>query len=377
MFPRELVFVGGSHRSAIGNVHRIACAMDGKFRLAGGAFSRSVEVSRETGHVWCLDDTRVYSDIVELIHAERGKGVAVAVLTPVFQHAGAIEQLLQAGFDVISEKPLVASSGEARAVLTQTSSSVGRLFTTFNYTGYPMVRELRERIRRGDFGAIKQMRLTMQQEGYVKLDATGNPVPPQAWRREDRDIPTVSLDLGMHVVQLQRFLLPSRPVSVYSRMSSFGNFGEVIDDVDVMYTCHDGLSVHGWWSKSAAGYANGLSVEVFGTEGSARWVQIDPETLNLSNTTGVRSSIHRGSVGCILAGEPRYNRFKAGHPDGFIEAFANLYSDIANEIAVPESGTLSQTYVSEFSAQQSLELLVLLESAVESSRRGVEVKVGE
>jgi predicted dehydrogenase len=351
--------------------------MDGKFRLAGGAFSRSVEVSRETGHVWCLDDTRVYSDIVELIYAERGKGVAVAVLTPVFQHAGAIEQLLQAGFDVISEKPLVASSGEARAVLTQTSSSVGRLFTTFNYTGYPMVRELRERIRRGDFGAIKQMRLTMQQEGYVKLDATGNPVPPQAWRREDRDIPTVSLDLGMHVVQLQRFLLPSRPVSVYSRMSSFGNFGEVIDDVDVMYTCHDGLSVHGWWSKSAAGYANGLSVEVFGTEGSARWVQIDPETLNLSNTTGVRSSIHRGSVGCILAGEPRYNRFKAGHPDGFIEAFANLYSDIANEIAVPESGTLSQTYVSEFSAQQSLELLVLLESAVESSRRGVEVKVGE
>ena len=351
--------------------------MDGKFRLAGGVFSRSAEVSSETGRIWCLDETRVYPKITDLIQAERGKDVTVAVLTPVFQHAEAIELLLQTGFHVISEKPLVASSGEARMVTRQASSSAGRLFTTFNYTGYPMIRELRERIRRGDFGTVKQMRLTMQQEGYVKLDSTGNPVPPQPWRREDRDIPTVSLDLGMHVVHLQRFLMPSRPVSVYSRMSSFGNFREVIDDVDVMYTCHDGLFVHGWWSKAAPGHANGLSVEVLGTEGSARWVQFDPEILKLSNTTGVTSSIHRGSVGCIVAGEPRYNRFKAGHPDGFIEAFANLYSDIAIEIGISESGTSNQTYVSEFSAEQSLELLVLLEAAVESSRTGVEVKVGE
>ncbi len=373
----KVCFFGGSYRSAIGNVHRIASSMDGKFELVGGCFSRSQSDNQETARLWNLDHSRIHSCLEDLIEAEHSRIDAVVVLTPVFAHSSAIESLLGAGFNVISEKPLVANSHEAQSLIKICRGRGPKLLTTFNYTGYPMIRELRERIRRGDFGRIRQIRLTMQQEGYVKLDATGNPVPPQAWRREDRDIPTVSLDLGMHVVHLQRFLLPSRPVSVYSRMSSFGNFGEVIDDVDVMYTCHDGLFVHGWWSKAAAGYANGLSVEVFGTEGSARWVQLDPEILDLSDTSGVRNSIHRGSVGCIVAGEPRYNRFKAGHPDGFIEAFANLYSDIANEISVSETNTLSQTYVSEFSAQQSLELLVLLESAVESSRRGVEVKVGE
>jgi predicted dehydrogenase len=142
-----------------------------------------------------------------------------------------------------------------------------------------------------------------------------------------------------------------------------------------MYRCDEGLFVHGWWSKSAAGYANGLSVEVFGSEGSARWVQSEPEVLQLSDTSGTTRSIHRGTAGCLVASEPRYNRFKAGHPDGFIEAFANLYADIATEIDGATSATGSGTYVSEFSASQSLELLRLLEASVRSSQEGVMVKV--
>jgi predicted dehydrogenase len=334
-----------------------------------------LEVSHETGEKWRLEASRIYSSVDELIAAEMGRCVAVVVLTPVFEHSVGIGALLNAGFNVISEKPLVANSREAELVVEQVRGAQGRLFTTFNYTGYPMVRELRERIRRGDFGLIKQMRLTMQQESFVKRDASGKPVPPQAWRRKDREIPTVSLDLGMHVVHLQKFLVPQRATSVISRMDSFGHFEEVIDDVDVMYRCDDGLFVHGWWSKSAAGYANGLSVEIFGSEGSARWVQSEPEVLQLSDTSGTTRNIHRGTAGCMVASEPRYNRFKAGHPDGFIEAFANLYSDIATEFDGAKLATGGGTYASEFSASQSLELLRLLEASVRSSQEGVMVKV--
>ena len=293
MSPREIAFVGGALNSAIGNVHRIASQMDGRFSLVGGCFSRNPRTNAETAENWGIGAGRVYADVHELIDAEQGRLDAVAVLTPVFSHAPIITALIEKGFNVISEKPLVSDFDEADRLQSALQRTGGRLLVTFNYTGYPMIRELRERIRRGDFGVIKHIRLTMQQESFVKRDAQGNNISPQSWRLEDRTIPTVSLDLGMHVVHLQQFLMPGAPSSVLSRMDSFGAFDEVVDDVDIMYRCEGGLYVHGWWSKSAAGHANGLSVEVFGSEGSARWVQMEPELLKLRNTTGVESAIHR------------------------------------------------------------------------------------
>jgi len=372
---RDIAFVGGGIGSAIGNVHRISSQMDGNFQLVGGCFSRSPNANAETGSRWGLSETRIYRDLFELIDSERERVSTVAVLTPVFSHASIISVLLEEGFNVISEKPLVSSLDEARHLMAVAERSASQLYVTFNYTGYPMIRELRARILRGDFGQVRQMRLTMQQESYVKRDPEGNPIPPQVWRREDRSIPTVSLDLGMHVVHLQQFLLPQKPRSVTSRLASFGNFNDVVDDVDVMYACEEGLFVHGWWSKSAAGYTNGLSVELFGTEGSAKWVQLDPETLRLRGTGGSEQIIHRGTNDCIVAGLSRYNRFKAGHPDGFIEAFANTYADIAMRLDDPKKVETPFTYVDEFSVAQSAMLLATLDAAVEAARTRREVEI--
>lgn len=342
--------------------------MDGCFRLVGGCFSPDSIENQATAERWGVDPSRVYRDVSELIQAERGGDIAVAVLTPVFSHAPITTALLQGGFDIVSEKPLVADVSEAECLQSEARHSRSRLLVTFNYTGYPMIRELRARLERGDFGTVRQVRLTMQQESYVRRNQDGQPILPQPWRREDREIPTVSLDLGMHVVHLQHFLVPQVPKTVSSRMSSFGQIGEVIDDVDIMYECDKGLFVHGWWSKAAAGHTNGLSVEVFGTEGSARWVQLDPEVLRLRSVSGVESLIHRGTLGNLLAGQPRFNRFKAGHPDGFIEAFANTYSDIATEFSKPRDVHQPLSPVGEFSVDQSLMLLKLLAGAVESAR---------
>jgi predicted dehydrogenase len=367
----KIGFIGGSVKSAIGPVHSIATRLDNRFELVAGCFSRDAAVNAKTGREWGVSDSRVYSDFLSMLHEEHKKLDAVAVLTPVFSHAPIICAVLEHGLPVISEKPLVSTSAEVDLIRSTLPRRSHSLFVTFNYTGYPMIRELRARIARGDFGDVHSIRLTMQQESYVRRREDGQTARPQAWRLEDREIPTVSLDLGMHVVHLQQFLTGGKPTRVTSRMNSFGAFPEVIDDVDVMYYTDSGSYVHGWWGKSALGYANGLSVEVFGSAGSARWVQMDPEFLSLRSTDGKDSRVHRGSLGCLVASHDRYNRFKAGHPGGFIEAFANMYADIAEMLAInslesDEHGTESQRYV--FDVENSATVTDLLSKATAAAR---------
>jgi len=304
--------------------------MDGSFRLESGCFSRDAEVNQDTAVAWGVDSGRAYADLFEMLDGERELLDAIVVLTPVHSHATIIAACLELGYNVISEKPLAGTLEDCRLVQDALSRFPRRFALTMNYTGYPMVRELRARIQRGDFGNLRSVRMTMQQEGYVRRGANGEVPRPQAWRLVDGEIPTVSLDLGAHVVHLLRFLTGEWPSRVMSRMSSFGAFESVIDDVDVLMESPTGLSAHAWWGKGALGYPNGLSVELFGDGGSAKWVQTDPEHLFLRSSAGVESRIHRGIAGCLVAGAGRYNRFKSGHPDGFLEAFANCYTDIAN-----------------------------------------------
>jgi predicted dehydrogenase len=373
MSPLRIGFVGGAIDSAVGNSHRIASQMDGCFQLVAGSFSRSRDKNLRTAREWNVGSDRAYDDVMALIDAEKSTLDAVAVLTPVFSHASIIAAILDSGLNVISEKPLVANLQECESLATVLKPNGPQLAVTFNYTGYPMVRELKSRIARGDLGVVRSMRLTMQQEGYLRKTSTGEPVRPQNWRLEDREIPTVHLDLGMHVLQMQDFLVPGNATRVWSRMDSFGSFPQVIDDADFAYYCDSGLFVHAWWGKAALGYPNGLSVEVFGEDGSARWVQANPEQLLLRGATGIESSIHRGSLGNVTAGALRYNRFKAGHPDGFLEAFANVYCDIAEVIRSDDRS--SNDYV--FTLDQSRRLLALLQHGSESAMRGPIVQNGK
>jgi len=304
--------------------------MDRRFELVSGCFSRDTETNRLTAQEWGVSSDRTYGDIFEMLDGEKGRIDLIAILTPVHAHAPVIAACVEMGFDVISEKPLSGSVDDCQVISDALTRYPRFLAVTMNYTGYPMVRELRERIRRGDLGSVHSVRMTMQQESFVRRGPDGTTPRPQAWRLIDGEIPTVSLDLGTHVVHMYKFLFGSFPQRVMSRMDSFGSFPEVIDDVDVLMESDTGPFFHGWWGKSALGYPNGLSVEVFGSAGSAKWVQMDPEHLMVRTPDGIEHKIHRGSRDCIVASLPRYNRFKAGHPDGFIEAFANCYSDIAD-----------------------------------------------
>ena len=340
--------------------------MDSRFSLESGCFSRRDDVNRASAEAWGVEPNRVYASYEAMLDGEKGGLDAVVVLTPVGDHATMIEHCLERGYNVISEKPLTGSVAECERIARALQKSNQFLSVTFNYTGYPMVRELRHRVQRGDFGHIHAVRLTMQQEGFSRLGADGTPVSPQAWRLQDGEIPTVSLDLGTHVVHLLEYVAGKTPVEVMGRMNSFGNFPNVIDDVDMSFNCADGSFAHAWWSKSALGHSNGLSIELYGAEGSARWVQIDPELLVLRDTGGQETRIHRGSRGVMVANEPRYNRFKAGHPSGFIEAFANCYWDIADALDAHYAGTSGLPF-NVFGMTESLRTLLTLEAGTRSS----------
>jgi predicted dehydrogenase len=341
--------------------------MDSRFTLESGCFSRKPDVNRMTAVSWGLAEDRVHASYEQMLDAEAANLDAIVVLTPVADHARMIEDCLERGLHVISEKPLTGSVAECKRLEQALAGSGKFLAVTFNYTGYPMIRELRELVRRGDFGSIHSVRLTMQQEGFSRRDADGKPLTPQSWRLEDGVIPTVSLDLGTHVLHLLEFVVGKVPAEVSSRMGSFGSFRQVVDDVDVLINCTDGSFAHAWWSKSALGHSNGLSIEVFGTEGSAKWVQVDPEFLYLRDNGGLETKAHRGSRGTLVANEPRYNRFKAGHPSGFIEAFANCYVSIADGLDRLEAGDQdSGDYV--FGLHNSLRVLTTLESATAAAQ---------
>nr|WP_207641562.1 Gfo/Idh/MocA family oxidoreductase [Syntrophomonas palmitatica] len=206
----------------------------------------------------------------------------------------------------------------------------------------------------------------MPQEGFARLDKNGHIPKPQNWRLEDGSIPTISLDLGVHLHHITYFLSEEKPLDVVADQSTYGHFQNVVDNVMCIARYTGNLRTQIWYSKCALGNSNGLRVRVYGSHGSAEWFQMRPEELIISDIKGKHEILDRAGSVC-LADELRYNRFKAGHPAGFIEAFANLYYDIADSlIDFNEKGYYNSPYV--FDAVQAVEGLEMMEAINKSAQ---------
>jgi len=208
--------------------------------------------------------------------------------------------------------------------------------------------------------------MEMPQEGYIKKDSNGNPSKIQSWRLEKKKNPLIHLDLFSHLHHLIYYLLRIRPLSVISDQQSYGWFSDVIDNVVCL--CKYSNNVHGqvWFSKSALGYRNGLRLRIYGSKASAEWYQANPEELIVSHVDGRRNVIDRGSSTFLLS-EKRYNRFKAGHPSGFIEAFANLYSDIADSLYSYKETNSIPNNDEVFGSTLALEGMKMIEAMIKST----------
>jgi predicted dehydrogenase len=352
----RIAFLGGAVNSAVGYTHFNACRLDGHFRVDAGCFSRHDDQNERTAKVYGISPERRYSDWQTLLKQERGQVDALVILTPTPSHAEIAIAAVQAGYPVICEKALATSVDECLQIENAVKANHGYLAVTYNYSGYPMVRELRRIISEGRFGALQQIQIEMPQEGFLRVNAN-----PQDWRRKDYAVPTVSLDLGVHVHHLVDFLSGGlKPISLVGEQASYGQLPGIVDNVYCIARYEDDLRLQAWWGKTALGHRNGLRVRVYGEKASAEWYQMDPEVLRWADNEGHHYLLDRGSGEAKTAQEPRYNRFKAGHPSGFIEAFANLYADFAEEIRDFANGEIPRSpYV--FGAAHALNGLNFLE----------------
>lgn len=304
--------------------------MDQRFEVVSGCFSRDPHCNLETAIEYGVPADRTYDTLERLLAGERGRIDAIVILTPTDQHAPQVVRCLSEGLPVICEKALVANLDEAKSVAAAVEATRGFLAVTYNYTGYPMLRELRQMVDDGRLGRIRQVQIEMPQEGFARLDRQGNPIRPQGWRLKDGQVPTISLDLGIHLHSLVSFLTGEHPLEVVAEAATHGNFKDVVDNVNCIARFSQDIHCGIWYSKTALGYRNGLKVRLFGDEGGVEWLQEDPEHLIYGDRQGRRMVIDRATGDVSVANQARYTRFKAGHPAGFVEAFANYYHDIAD-----------------------------------------------
>ena len=365
----SLGFIGGGINSAVGQAHYCASQMDKRWDLCAGVFSQHADVNRETAEAWHVDQQRVYPDLAQFVAQEQQRLDAVVVLTPTPSHADVVCTLLEHGMAVICEKALTASIADVERIRAAHRAD-SFLAVTYNYSGYPMVRELRRRIEAGELGQIHQIQIEMPADVYLQFKQ-GAYLTPQSWRLEDGEIPTILLDLGVHLHHLCHFLTGLNPLEVNADYHNYSRFEGVVDDAHLWVKYEKGMHASMWMSKTALGHRNGLRIRLYGEKGSAEWYQMDPEQLILSDQQGRRVTLDRGCEGGDFL---QYERFKPGHPIGFVEAFANLYGDIADALLDHQQGIENaRPYV--YGLEHAAQGLQLLRAATVANEQRQWVKV--
>jgi predicted dehydrogenase len=331
-WPIRVACLGGGYHSAVGRCHNAALSLDHRLEVVAGCFSLENDENLLTASKYGLSADLVHGSFEEMLRVKPRPFDAVIVLTPTDQHAAHVVRCLDEGIPVICEKALATSSAEIDQIRSSLQAADGFLAVTYNYLGYPMLRELRAMIAAGRLGTLRHVMIEMPQEGYLRVDGAGEPIIPQSWRLTDRSVPMLSLDLGTHIHSIVRFLSGQRPSSVVATEDTFGNFEKVVDNVVSTVRYDGGLLCGVWFSKSALGHRNGLRVRAFGDRAAAEWHQMNPEFVTFCENDGRQQIIDRSAPGIGVANQDRYGRFKVGHPAGFVEAFANCYWDISEAL---------------------------------------------
>ncbi|MDP1873975.1 Gfo/Idh/MocA family protein [Phenylobacterium sp.] len=330
----RLGMVGGGPGAFIGGVHRMAARLDGRWSLVAGAFSSDPAVSAEFGASLGLSPERAYGDWAEMARAEAGRqdGIdAVAVVTPNHLHAQICAAFLAAGVPVICDKPLTIDLTSAKALAEQVAASGLPFVLTHNYSGYPMVREARALVAAGRLGPLRVVQVEYAQDWLARA-LPGN---RQAdWRGDPaRAGPGGALgDIATHAFHLTRFVTGQAVAALSADLSTFVPGRRVDDNVHVQLRFEGGARGQLWASQVAVGAANGLRLRVFGEDAGLEWSQEEPDVLRFTALGEAPRSLRRGGPG--LSDEAQAaTRLPAGHPEGYLEGFAQIYADAAELVA--------------------------------------------
>lgn len=328
--------VGGGQGAFIGDVHRKAIAMDGKAEIVSGCFSQSYDNTLATGDSLGLPKERLYRTFDEMIRAEakrRDRPDFIVVVTTNNAHYPAAKLALENGFPVVCEKPLATSSKDA-AELARLSKEKSLMFcVTYAYSGYPMVKNLRDMIAAGEIGEIRFVNAEYPQEWLAtKLEDTGQ---KQALSRTDPKVAGISncvADIGSHIEFMTAYMTGLRIESLCARLDHFGAGRPLEDNATIMVNYKGGAKGVYWSSQIAIGHDNALRLRLYGTKGAVEWFQEFPNNARVSFLDRPTGTISRGRDPMSPRAQG-LSRIPSGHPEGYFEAFANLYSTFIPALA--------------------------------------------
>ncbi len=322
--------VGGGQGAFIGGVHRIAARLDGCYDLVAGAFASDAARAHASAAELGVDPERSYADFREMakVEAARDDGIdVVSIVTPNHLHGAIAEAFLAEDISVICDKPMTATLAQAESLIAAADASNGHFFLTHNYTGYPMIRQARQMVAEGALGDVRMVEANYLQDWLSDAPAPDN--KQAKWRTDPAQAGGGAIgDIGTHAHNLSCFVLGSRAKSVRAHLSSHVKGRLVDDDARVRLQFESGACGYIWASQVAIGNENNLTLAVYGSKASIKWAQEQPNQLWFTKAGEAPQLITRGGAAAHPAAAA-VSRIPAGHPEGYLEAFATLYREAA------------------------------------------------
>ena len=369
----RLGMVGGGEGAYIGAVHRIAARLDDHFELIAGALSASPDKAKRSAQALGLDPARSYDDFAVMAQTEsaRPDGIeAVSIVTPNHMHGPAIRAFLDAGIHVICDKPLTTTLEDARDLAAQVRRSNLVFVLTHNYTGYPLVRQARAMVRNGALGIIRLVQVEYAQDWLAEsTEKSGN--KQAEWRTDPArsGVGGCIGDIGTHAFNLADFVTGLDLVELFADLTTFVPGRRLDDNAQVMMRYAGGARGVLWASQVASGNENEIRLRVYGTRGGLEWSQREANQLLWSPLGGTRQLITRNGAGAD-AENRRSSRVPSGHPEGYLEAFANIYVEAAAAIRAARHGLPLPTDVIVTTVEDGVKGLAFIDAAVRSSQLG-------
>lgn len=345
--------VGGGQGAFIGGVHRMAAALDGQIELVCGAFSSNPEKSKLSGAELFLPAERVYGSYSEMILAEKKlpeneRMDFVSIVTPNHVHYGPAKMALENGFHVVCDKPLCFDMEEAKE-LERLVEKTGLIFAlTHNYTGYPMVKQARAMVKNGDIGDIRKVVVEYPQ-GWLSTKLEDSDQKQAAWRTDPKrsGIAGAMGDIGTHAENLAEYITGLEISEICADLSAFVDGRLLDDDGNVLLRFNNGAKGVLHASQISAGEENDLNIRIYGTKAGLQWHQMEPNTLTVKWLDKPKEVLRTG-VGELYPESTAHTRIPAGHPEGYLEAFANIYRNFAKCVQAKLAGKEIQPVYQDF-----------------------------
>ena len=368
----RLGMVGGGRDAFIGGVHRIASRIDDNFQLVAGALSSTPEKALASAQDLGIPEARAYADFRQMAmrEARLKDGIeAVAIVTPNHMHAPVAKEFLRRGIHVICDKPLTSKLFDAKTLVSAAERSDALFILTHNYTGYPMVRQAREMVANGDLGDLRVVQVEYAQDWLSEpLENTGQ--KQAEWRTdpERSGAGGATGDIGTHAFNLAGFVTGLTLESLCADLDSFVTGRQVDDNGHILLRYAGGAKGMLWCSQVAPGNENALALRVYGSKGGLEWKQEDPNYLWYTPLGQPKRLITRNGAGAGAAAA-RLSRVPPGHPEGYLEGFANIYAEAAEAIRAKRDGRKLSADVVFPTVHDGLAGVAFVDACVKSSRR--------